>query len=286
MKSICIKTNKETEINYLLNAINDVHLDKVYYSNLKFKNYQNIIIHYKGNDYSKFISKISRILANLVIDVCEENILKKVISYEYFYFDYIEKSKILDFIYDMQNKDDRQKKYTILYKIFHSYILNNKKIYIEGFIPFRVKKYIDFLSKNVDSAVNSFLIDREYAEFISILKLYVKSQESHSDLIHLVYSKSKAILLDKNKNFIEDKSLGLNAKYLSDITFSENDYAFNTLLSIIPKKIYVHLIDEKADEFIDTLKLVFENRVIFCKDCNICRIYKEHRNMNDSIFSI
>lgn len=282
MKSICIKTNKEPEINYLLNAINEIKLDKVYYSNLKFKNYQNIIIHYKGRDYNKFISEISKILANLVIDVCEENILKKVISYEYFYFDYIEKSKILDFIYDIQNKDDYYKKYALLYKTFYSYIINNKKIFIEGFIPFRVKKYVDFLVENVDNAVNSFLIDREYTEFISILKLYVKSQESHADLIHLVYSKSKAILLDKNKNIIEDKNLGLSAKYLSDITFSENDYAFNTILSIIPKKIYVHLIDEKADEFIDTLKLVFENRIEICKDCNICRLYRQYKINNVS----
>ena len=82
----------------------------------------------------------------------------------------------------------------------------------------------------------------------------------------MVYNKSKAILLDENNNIIEDKSLELNAKYLSDISFSANDYAFNTILSLVPKKIYIHLIDEKCDEFINTLKLIFENRVVFCKE--------------------
>lgn len=265
MKSICIKTNKESEINYLLNAINEICLDKIYYSRLKFKTYQNIIIHYKGHDYNEFIAQISKILSNLVIDVCEESIIKKILSFEYFYFDCFEREKVLDFVYDVQNPDDYTKKYSLLYNIFQSYIINNKKVFLDGFIPFRVKNYIELLTENVNTAVNSFLIDREYTEFISILKLYVNSQTSHANLVHLVYSKSKAILLDENKNIIEDKSLALNAKFLSDISFSKNDYAFNTILSIVPKKIYIHLIDGISDEFIDTLKLVFENRVVLNK---------------------
>lgn len=263
MKSICIKINKEPEINYLLNAIKEIKLDKIYYSKLKFKTYENIIIHYKGHDYDKFFSEISKILSSLIIEVCEKNIIKKILTYEYFYFDCIEREKVLDFIYDIQNQDDYTKRYTLLYNIFQSYIIDNTKIFLDGFIPFRVKKYIELLTETVDTAVNSFLIDREYTEFISILKLYIKSQKSRANLVYLVYSKSKAILLDENRNIIEDKSLTLNAKYLSDISFSKNDYTLNTLLSLVPKKIYIHLIDGISDEFIDTLKLVFENRVVF-----------------------
>ncbi len=48
----------------------------------------------------------------------------------------------------------------------------------------------------------------------------------------------------------------------------------NTLLNILPKKIYIHLIDKEVDEFITTLQLIFENRVQICKDCDICRIYR------------
>ena len=64
------------------------------------------------------------------------------------------------------------------------------------------------------------------------------------------------------------------AKYLSDITFSSNDYTLNSLLSLLPKKIYIHLIDNNIDEFINTLQTVFENRIHICTDCNICKLYK------------
>lgn len=67
------------------------------------------------------------------------------------------------------------------------------------------------------------------------------------------------------------------AKYLSDITFSSNDYILNSLLTLLPKKIYIHLTDNYIDEFINTLELVFENRIHLCTDCNICKTYKKEK---------
>ena len=67
------------------------------------------------------------------------------------------------------------------------------------------------------------------------------------------------------------------AKYLSDISFSSNDFALNGLLTLLPKKIYIHLIDNCVDEFIHTLGLIFENRVEVCTDCSICKIYKNNK---------
>lgn len=64
-----------------------------------------------------------------------------------------------------------------------------------------------------------------------------------------------------------------NAKYLSDISFSSNDFALNTLLCLLPRRVEIHLIDDE-DEFINTLKLIFEGRVTICKDCDICKTYK------------
>lgn len=66
----------------------------------------------------------------------------------------------------------------------------------------------------------------------------------------------------------------MNAKFLSDITFSSNDYLLNTLLDLLPKNIYIHVQDNSNDEFIHTLSLIFESRIHLCTDCNICHIYQ------------
>ena len=81
--------------------------------------------------------------------------------------------------------------------------------------------------------------------------------------VHL--SNSETTILDRNKNVISTEESMKNVKYLSDISFSSNDLALNTLLTILPEKIEIHLLD-KEDEFINTLKLIFENRVHICSN--------------------
>jgi putative sporulation protein YtxC len=151
---------------------------------------------------------------------------------------------------------------------------------LNGFINFRIKPYLDILNDIVNDAVNTYVVEKEYLEFVSLLKLYVNSQNSNCDIVHIIYSSSESILLDKNKQIITNSYDNLKSKYLSDISFSSNDYTLNSLLTLLPKKIYVHLIDKYVDEFIDTLKSVFENRVHICTDCNICNLYKNSKNPN------
>ena len=106
-----------------------------------------------------------------------------------------------------------------------------------------------------------------------MLKLYVNSQTPKCESLHLVYTSSNSVLLDEDKNVINTSDEIFKAKFLSDISFSSNDYALNSLLTLLPKKIYIHLIDGYIDEFITTLQLVFEKRIELCLDCNNCKIY-------------
>lgn len=283
MKSICIKTNNSNLLDYLLNELNYIEIEPVYISSNKFKNYKNIIIHYRGNDNKKFIHEVSCILSCLVIDELEENFLKNIIQKNYFYFNSNEKKQILDICFDTFSNDFNtyfDKKYNCLISDFESYLKNNKSIVLTGFINFRIKNYILILEDVVDDAVNSFVIEKEYFEFVSLLKMYINSQSSNCELVHLIYNNENSILLDKNKKVINISDDIFKAKYLSDITFSSNDYALNSLLTLLPKKIYIHLIDNIVDEFIHTLGLIFEDRVEICTDCSICRIYKNSKIKN------
>ena len=74
----------------------------------------------------------------------------------------------------------------------------------------------------------------------------------------------------------------VKAKYLSDISFSSNDYMLNSLLTLLPRKIYIHLIDNCIDEFINTLNLIFEKRISICTNCNICNFYKNIKKVTSS----
>lgn len=278
MKSLCIKTNNADLINYLLNELKDIDLKNMCFSENEFKIYKNVIIHYFGNDEPLFLSKIASILSFLVIDELEENLLKRLILQNYFYFEAVERNKILATCFDIMADDFFtlfDKKFKLIYQIFYEYLASHKSIVLNGFINFRLKSYVSFLDDILNEAVNHFVIEKEYLEFISLLKLYINSQNYGCKMVHLVFSSSESILLDENKNPIEVDDDIFKAKYLSDITFSANDYILNSLLTLLPRKIHLHLVDSYMDEFIHTLQLVFENRVHLCTDCNICQLYKK-----------
>ena len=133
---------------------------------------------------------------------------------------------------------------------------------------------MNILDRIVTESVNQFVVEKEYNEFISLLKLYINSQTSNCNLVHLIYLKNESILLDENKEIINISKDIFNAKYLSDISFSSNDFTLNSLLTLLPNKIYIHIINCCVDEFITTLQSIFENRINICKECSICNLYK------------
>lgn len=281
MKSLCIKTNNSKILNYLLNELKYSEIEHICFSENKFKNYKNIIIHYLSqNDYPYFFSKISNLLSFLIIDEFEDMLMKRIIDKNYFYFDALERNKILKNCYNILSDEYYEwfdKKFDALYNSLYSFISDNKVLLLDGFINFRLQDYTSILDDIVSESVNNYIIEKEYLEFISLLKLYINSQKNNSNIVHLIYTTSESILLDENKNLILNSEEIFNAKYLSDISFSSNDYTLNSLLNLLPKKIYIHLIDSQIDEFINTLQLIFENRVSICLNCEICDLYRYHK---------
>ena len=281
MKSLCIKTNNSKILDYLLNELKYSEIEHICFSKNQFKNYKNIIIHYlSSNDYPYFFSRISSLLSFMIMDEFEDILMKRIIDKNYFYFDTLERNKILKNCYNILSDEYYawfDKKFDALYNSLYSFISNNKVLLLDGFINFRLQAYTAILDDIVAESVNSYIIEKEYMEFISLLKLYINSQKNNSNIVHLIYNTSESILLDENKNLILNSEEIFNAKYLSDISFSANDYTLNSLLNLLPKKIYIHLIDNQMDEFINTLQLIFENRVSICLNCEICNLYRFHK---------
>lgn len=272
MKSYCIKINDDKIIDYLLNKIETIDFDDIYYCRKELPIYHNVILHYKGEKIDAFKNIITDIIANTIIDCWEQKLLGRMINSNYFYFEEYEKKNILQNCTDLLAVK-KQSKYELLYQEVEKYIQENTRIVLEGIVNFRIQEYIKLLDEIIDMAVNQYIVEKEYTEFISLLKSYINNTDFGIERLHLIYVNGESILLDDDKNIVSISDNIFNAKYLSDITFSSNDFALNTLLNLIPEKLDIHIIDEE-DEFIETLKLIFEDRVNICKDCNICKTYR------------
>lgn len=276
MKSFCIKTNNNAILEYLLDKLDYLELEEVKYSKNKFKIYSNIIVHYIGEKISFFDEKLSSIITDTILKFYKEKMIKKIINFDYFYFEEYEKKIIIQNcceIIESSEYEQISKEKEYIHEAVLQYVIENKSMILEGFVNFRIKEYIKYLDSIVDIAVNKYIIEKEYNEFISLLRMYINSKKSNIKNLHLIYGKSELTILDENKNIVPLCKEIYNAKFLSDIIFSENDYALNTLLTLLPKRIEIHLLDSE-DEFIKTVKLIFEDRVYICRECNICRTYK------------
>lgn len=276
MKSFCIKTNNEDILEYLLSRTKEIDYEDLIYSKNEFKIYQNVIIHYQGNDEISFSYFLSDLITEAILEFYEEKLIYQILNYNYFYFDEYERLQICDNCMDMiENEEEAMinSRKEIIQRALFSYIQEHKSMILEGFVNFRLKEYMSYLDNTIDNAVNQFIIEKEYNEFINLLKIYIDSKPAECDILHLIYINGESILLDREKNIVSVSENILNSKYLSDISFSSNDFALNTLLSLLPAKIEIHEIGVE-DEFIDTIKQIFEGRVSVCKDCNICRTYR------------
>lgn len=278
MSSLCIKTNNEDILTYLQKEFSEFNMLNVFFSRKEFKSYKNIIIHYTGIDNELFYTKLATIFSYLVIEHFENNIIKNILSSNYFYFDNSEFSKIFNLCVENLCDDDEfsfTNRQMLLFDAFYEYISEHHSIVLSGFINFRLKNYRNLIEELVDFSVNEYIIEREYLEFVSLLRIYITSQAPTSCTVHLISLEHDTFLLDENMKPISVDKNALSAKYLSDVSFSNNDYILNTLLNLLPQKIYLHLVSPLSNlDFINTLQLIFENRIELCHDCNICNLYK------------
>lgn len=279
MKSLCIKINNNSIIKYLLDRFSSLDLEHLYISSNSFKIYNNVILHYSGSNIDLFFDYVCSILTDTVFKFYEPIILKNELEDNFFYFSHSEKNRILELCNDenSDNSDFFEDKYYSVYNAFSKYLHENRSIILNGFINFRLYEYHNKLDYILNTCINRYLIEREYFEFISILKLYINSNTPHTTNLHLIYFKDKVILLDNKKQNIDIKSSNsTHAKFLSDISFSDNDCVLNYLLNALPEHLTIHLPSEHflQDEFINTLKLIFENRISICTNCNLCSVYK------------
>ncbi len=266
MVSLCIKDNNENIQDFLMKKIGESNIPDIYYSKHIFKIYENVIVHYKGKDFEKFYTFLSDLISKAIINYYEPIIVKRLILKDYFYFEALDRNSIY---HEYTALHHNSKKF--VNKDVLDYIKNHKSIVLNGFVNFRLSNYKNSLEPLVESAVSKFVLDKEYLEFVSLLKGYVDSKIPEPIKIHLIYANKESILLDENFNMLELEDF--DSEYLSDISFSQNDYALNTLIGKLPESIYIHLISPK-DEYIETLELIFGKRIHICTGCAICSAYK------------
>ncbi len=114
------------------------------------------------------------------------------------------------------------------------------------------------LHEVIDYAVDEFLMERQYQEFISLLKYFVYIQEAKTPAAHLMHKGgSEFTILNDQLQPIDanqfDSSFSIE---LLDKDINFEDMIVSTLITVSPEQIYIHT-REPDVQIISTISQIF-----------------------------
>lgn len=228
---------------------------------------------------------MSNILYNVVISEFYKKDIQGFLTDTYFFLKYDEIKEIKRLSLEALKSEGailneymvyfRNRKNSIIQKIMDC-IVENKEINIKGFITFRMKELLEDLESIIDKVVESYMVEKEYNEFINLLKYFVEIQDSKIDKVNILIQKdgSYKVQDDTGKDIMD-----ILFRDLSDVKYNAtvniDDMLISGLITNAPKTVIIHGTENCANkEVIDTIKKVFENRAVICNECSMCKKIK------------
>ncbi|GAA3402394.1 putative sporulation protein YtxC [Paenibacillus hodogayensis] len=217
-------------------------------------------------------------VAAFILDEMEQRLIRDVITGPYRYEEEADISAIEQYCRQVLDQPEpsadmprsrlrRQKKMT---EALFQYLEQNTIINIVGFIRFRLTDYMNELREVAEYAIDEFIMDQQYQEFISLLKYFVYIQETKIPVAHLMHhGGNEFTLYNDQMNPIDTAEFDGFTLELLDKEINFEDMIVSTLISVSPQKIVIHTRDPE-EQVIKTIMQIFENRAMVCTYCKLC----------------
>jgi putative sporulation protein YtxC len=123
-----------------------------------------------------------------------------------------------------------------------------------------MKDYLETWEKELAACVEDYVRRKEYAEFVEILRLFIKIRIPRARKVHIcVGGDGDYLLLDERLCLLKCRFIGTNV--------DKDDALLSALVNIAPQSIIVHNKDRFWDSrILETIKDVFGQRVEFSED--------------------
>ena len=151
-----------------------------------------------------------------------------------------------------------------------AYLQERPSLHLEGYITFRLDKYWEELAEAAEAAVDEFVTDRQYREFVGLLHEFVGRQQPRVSAVNLVLKADGGFALyDEAFRPMEPGDGGRPAAGIQDEELNVEDMVVSCLLAISPREITLHARDPKLP-VVRTIGAIFAGRVTLCEGCRSC----------------
>ena len=204
-------------------------------------------------------------------------LLEDMLRQYYFYFQGEERRQILALAgrsLEKGVKGSRQETFRkVMEEKIAGFLRAEKYLNLDGYVYFRLQDYRQELKRIVDGAVENFLMEKEYREFIRLLKYFLEVQEPKIDIIHLaIDGQGQFQITDQRLRPIEPVEW---EEYSLEEIDDERDYEdllVSMLVTVAPRHILLHRnVLPRYPRAVEALKRIFGSRIAYCNNCSYCR---------------
>lgn len=235
---------------------------------------------YSDEVFEKIKIYISEVLYGIVIKNYKEKELFEFLTDTYFFLKQDEilevEKNIMDTLYRRRGIKDETSVYCenkinkIVSKI-KKCLEEKNELNINGFITFRMRELRDDIERVIDKVVEKYMVEKEYREFVKLLKYFVDIQDSKVERIDIIIHKDGGYnVVDENNNDLFDEFMNELTDCKLGVDASIEDVIISGLITNAPKKIKIYRKKHCTNkEFIDTIINVFGERVEFVNEYEV-----------------
>ncbi|MEO3943873.1 putative sporulation protein YtxC [Gorillibacterium sp. CAU 1737] len=229
-------------------------------------------VKWSSSDIRKIRRELARAVTRYIMEEEEETLLRQIVQREYRYTAEQDLEKLLGFCRLSAGSEEpaRKKAQAIrhfrgLSETVEACLHQNSFVNVEGIMAFRLGSYRSELKDTVDYAVDEYLMDKQYQEFISLLKYFVYIQQVKVPSVHVMHrGGSEFELLDDKLEALEPiRSEGGITFETLEKELNFEDLIVSSLITMAPERIYIHT-QAPDTQVIRTIRQIFEDRVILC----------------------
>ncbi|WP_380701931.1 sporulation protein YtxC [Salinithrix halophila] len=223
-------------------------------------------------------------VAEYLITIDEPALIRKIIRMDFRYRDPEESKQIETYAFHLLSETEEEEEETPylhrkerMARQVANYFTHSRTLAVDGFFRFRMKRYKKVLVKLVEHAIDEYLLDQEYQEFIDLLRYFVSAQQSKIPLVHVFHGGRRQFrLLTEEGNPLSLKEMDGVVQELMTESLSQEDLIVSTLLTAAPERVVLHSL-HPGENVIRTLVQIFEGRITVCKGCSDCHVHFRSR---------
>ncbi len=212
-------------------------------------------------------------LSHIIIDEYEKLLITRLVDENYMYLSSRDRNAIKNKVFAKLGQEKGsslpsgkgQRKSKVWAKLAE-YLEREDEIIVEGFITFRLKEYLEELLFCVETTVESYLTEREYKEFLRLLRHFMSRQKSVPSVINLVREGNAYKVLDASLNPVQGEVGQFLAAPPKGIDLGIDDLIVSAIVTLAPTKLVWHGPTENSSCY-DLLNDLMEDSLTVCPGC-------------------